>query len=367
VQLLSITPSEKIAFQYRFTPGSLARTLENTLNSQQYLDHHIVRQLPRSLNLPSVHVHKMTSYYADFCPAKYAVPKTPEQHPINFWETSSGDATYLSLTEQLPSRNSQPSDERNTGKPEIIHHLEEPVISRSHRPVPNVLEDILHLQETGVVGKLPGGAMSPEALIARPELGRSVAKSLHLSPVQLTKYFTYYEHPGASQNAAQRETSPLSDQGVRPIAVSLDEKLEELCQADLRIEALLQTLNDEHSVLARRHVQRIGRRYRVPLVKIAKLALNFPEISFDLKAESDQKPEPTGNPFKRNAQQRQKTDYSLIFRTGFATISVSQYLQHLVDEQILSEDDALRYVAAQLRIPTSRLSKLRNYYRFKDV
>jgi hypothetical protein len=129
----------------------------------------------------------------------------------------------------------------------------------------------------------------------------------------------------------------------------------------------LQTLNDEQAVLARRHVQRIGRRYQVSLVKIVKLALNFPKISFDLKAESDQKLEQPGKPFRRNARQRQKTDYSLIFRTGLATISVSQYLQQLVDEQMLSEDDALRYVAARLKLPTCRLSKLRNYYRFKDV
>jgi hypothetical protein len=291
----------------------------------------------------------------------------PEQHLTNFQETSSGDATYLSLSEQLLSRQYQASDESKTGKPETIHHLEESVISHSYRPVPDLLEDILHIQETEIIGKLPGGAMSPETLIARPELGRSVAKLLHLSPVRLTKYFTYYEDPGASQHAGQREGSPPSQQGVKPISGSLDERVEELCQAELRIEALLQTLNDEQAVLARRHVERIGRRYQVSLVKIAKLAVNFPKISFDLKAESDQKPEQSGNPFKRNAQQRQKTDYALIFRTGFATISVSQYLQHLVDEQILSEDDALRYVAAQLRIPTCRLSKLRNYYRFKDA
>ena len=156
-----------------------------------------------------------------------------------------------------------------------------------------------------------------------------------------------------------------------PISVSLDERLEELCQTGLQIEEVLQTLNDEQAVLTRRHLHWIGRHYRVSLVKIAKLALNFPEISFDLNVDSDEKHEQSGNTFKRGTQKCQKRDYAFleaqIFRHGFSTTSVTQYMQHLADEQILSEDHAIRYVAARLSIPTCRLSKLRNYYRFRDA
>jgi hypothetical protein len=291
----------------------------------------------------------------------------PEQHRMNFQETRSADATYVSLSDQSPSRRHQPGSEGNTEPPKAVRYLEESVIAGSHRPVRDVLEDIPHIREAGVIGKWAEGALSPETLITRPELGESVAKSLHLSPAHLTKYFTYYGHPEVKRNMDQSETSRPFDQRDRLLSCAVDEKLKAFCRADLPLEALLQALNDEQAVLVRRHVRWMGRRYRIPLVKIAKLVVNFPEISFERKMESDEKYERAEKAGQDDDQQRQKTDYSLRFRTGFSLASVSQYIQYLVDEQILSEDHALRYVAARLRIPTCRLSKLRTYYCFKGA
>ena len=46
--------------------------------------------------------------------------------------------------------------------------------------------------------------------------------------------------------------------------------------------------------------------------------------------------------------------------------SVSECLGYLAEENKLSEDQYIRYVASRMRVPTCRLSKLRSYYRWNN-
>ncbi len=146
IRLVPISPSEKIAFRYRFTAGALTRTLEDNLLNQCYLDYEVVRKLPQSLCLPSVSVHKITSYHPDFQPRK---PLGKEQRWILSQTLRAGDEKYASLSQQLLSQPKQGIHEGKTEKnrQDSRKHLVESLVLDSHVPVSKLLEEMLHTIE----------------------------------------------------------------------------------------------------------------------------------------------------------------------------------------------------------------------------
>ena len=172
IAVVPISASEKIAFQYRFTPGALSRTLENILLHQPCLDPEIARELPHALFLPSCRVHKMTSYYPDFQP-RQALVKKPEPRRGTSQKLRSGDEQYASLSQRLQQRLRGETSIKGEGEADLLDGLlADPQASISKR-----LEDILH--------KGAGPAAT----------GRKLAQALQLAPTALTKYLTYYASP----------------------------------------------------------------------------------------------------------------------------------------------------------------------------
>ncbi|MCP4404051.1 MAG: purine-binding chemotaxis protein CheW [bacterium] len=373
MQLSSITSSEKIAFQYRSTPGAIGRTLENTLVSQGYLDDDIILKLPRSMSLPSVQVHKFISYYPDFQPRKKIRAKD-ESASGTHQQTRAGDESYTSLSKRLENRqqNSYTRSAQHAGD-------RVPVLPfKPQQDFVHAFEEILQ-SSTGREQQ-----MSPQRVLSDRELGRHIAKTFRVAPVQLTKYFTYYPQSSATSSYPSSHdffTRIIQERQRSAQALSLDERLNELLRhSRYKLEEVLQTLEKEGYTLQRKALRRIGEHYQVSQVGIARLAGNFPELQFDLAIEkgetrfqddgedttrAQQQVQTGKNDQTRGAEAYQKFK-SPVHKLKAETANLNACLQYLATQEYLDDDHAVRYVAVQLSIATCRLSKLRSYYQFRE-
>lgn len=371
VTLLPITAAEKIAFQYRFTPGSLTRTLENTLAMQGYLDQTLVNKLPRSMSLPSVFVHKITSYYPDFMPRE----NPQEQSDWNKMPTQTfkaGDETYLSLSQtlldQYPDRDSEATDDHLQERQNIDAVLQKEVdMSKEHR-----IEYLLHYAThyNKEIQKQQG--VAKETLLSNPKLGKHLADTLHISRMRLTSYLSYYlpvELPQQEELLHQTSDRALSS-GTRIPAILADNRLRELCDTLTRLDQVLQILHEERTQITRQQIRYIANQYQVSPVKIAKLLTLFPSIIFRSEpedyehtsdVESEYSPVKTAEQSRKNQQQNLLTQFKAKAH-HFSGSSVSLWAQFLDAQHVLAENQAVRYAAAQLDTPTCRLSKFRSYY-----
>jgi purine-binding chemotaxis protein CheW len=373
LRLAPISPSEKIAFQYRFVPGSLTRTLEQNVLSHYYLDHAIVKKLPHSLCLPSVRVHKVTSFYSDFQPQKYPVERK-EQRRVLLQHVRTGDEKYLSLSQQVSPQQKQSiqegqaKGESQDSRPDMIDSL----VPDPHAPVPNLLEHILHTIERP--HRIPAPSLS-----SRLDTGRQIAKTLQVSPTRVTKYLTYYAQ-SSSTTRSDNEPEPARLASQPP--QTLEERLRELLQRNYPAKGeeispyllrTLQSLHDDRYVLTRAHLETICAHYQVAPIKMAKFGSFFPEYAFVLETESIADKETAENTKQETKNGKRGTrddkDSSPFLELRALSLepsptSVSEYIQYLAEKGKLSEVRYVQYVASYTRVPTCRLSKLRSYYRW---
>lgn len=374
MQLSSITSSEKIAFQYRTTPGAISRTLENTLVSQGYLDKDIILKLPRSMSLPSVQVHKFISYYPDFQPRK-ATPARDDQAPGTPQQTRAGDESYFSLSKRLESRQ-QPAYSRR------VQHSEDRLPELPFSPQQGVVHAFETLLQAGRSSGKP--SISPQRVLGDRELGRHIAKRLRVSPAQLNKYFTYY--PRSSSTSAEYpspqkffERMLAERQSTAAHRRSLDERLNELLRHSRNsLGEVLQALEREGYTLKRKALRRIGEHYQASQNAIARLLGNFPELQLDfadelrhthLPGNEESACVPEQAPNSENEHTQGPESYQQlrppVCELHAKTANLNACLQYLAEHEYLEDDRALRYVAAQLRAAPCRLNKLRSYYQFR--
>lgn len=372
LQLSSITSSEKIAFQYRSTPGAISRTLENTLISQGYLDDDIILKLPRSMNLPSVQVHKFISYYPDFH-ARKRIRTEDKSTSGTHQQTRAGDESYSSLSKRLESRQ-QYSYTRHA------QHNRDRLPALPFAPRQGFAMAFERILQCNVDGEQQ---VSPQTVLSDHELGRHIAETLRVAPVRLTKYFSYY--PRGSETSNYPSSSELFTRQIRERqstshALSLDEHLNELLRhSRYTLGDVLQTLEQEGCVLQRRALRRIGEHYKVSQMRIARLAVNFPELQFNfaIDKEDTQLPDDEDTTDTRWQPQSRERKQSLgseahkelrppVYKLRAERADLNAYLQELAEQDYLDDDRAVRGTAVQLRIATCRLSKLRSYYQFRE-
>ncbi len=355
VQLLPITPAEKIAFQYRFTPGSLIRTLENTLMQEQALNYKIVNKLPRSMCLPSSVVHKVITYYSDFLPEKHE--EGARQEP---WtgalsqRTHAGDETYLSLSQQLLAEEEEDT-EQNTQpiSPKVVqtnHSIFQPDSRFSRR---DNLERFLHRLVQEYAPEKPGTL--PRILTSHIRLAKRFARAVNMSPLTLTTYLSYYA----------RETTQPEEPG-EPQEMSLEQQIQELCDDMDGFEQVLQKLGQEQTTLNIRHARQIAEYYQIPMTVLSRMFFTIPGLSYE--------PEPESEPHEFQEEQEEQepgTDFHpAALQQDIAAClprkrAVSECLHALAKHHNLEDHRIIRSVAAQLRVPTCRVSKLRSYYHFE--
>ncbi len=370
IQVLPITPSEKIAFQYRSTPGAITRTLETMIVTRQFLDEKIIKKLSRSISLAAVHVHKITSYYPNFHPKK---SRTEIQKPDVLESPKAGDASYSSLSRQLELQYQRKQRE------EYVHKEGNAEFRKHPSPFTKKYLDTLWeglLASTGVTGEelfpeIP--VPSPEVMISHPEVGGDIARTLRISAVRLRKYFTYY-----AQQTAKKPPDPLAvirKQPSQATIQTLDDHLEEFKRSHLELQNVLQWLCDKQYTLKRRHINWLTKHYHISPVKLAALLSLFPKLSFDLTPETEEvssseetfrSQEVQHEEEEQEQPQADDTMYHLQqFKIPSSADAIRQCLQRLSEEGLLQENSAIRYAAMQLRVSTCRLSKLRSYYDMK--
>lgn len=382
IRLVPIRPSEKIAFQYRFAPGSLTRTLEDNLLNQRYLDYDVVRKLPQSLCLSSILVHKMTSYYSDFQPRKSPI-KRKEQRWLSSQKLRAGDEKYFSLSQQFLPQQQQGIREEKPGKrgQDSRKDIIEALIPDSSAPLPKLLEDMLHTLESP---HIPLTIDDWRSLIDHWSLRDQSSITNHQSsiktvfPIRITKYFTYYTQVSFTKRA-DRESGfetlrfPLQISSEQTLKKRLQELLTKNRPAKGEhpyscLLRTLQTLHDGRYELTRKHLEKICAYYHISPLKIAKLSSFFPEYSFVLQPEAeplhpDAKEDGPKHRKPKTAREEVLSEPQLPNLTPHLA-SVSECLGYLAEENKLSEDQYIRYVASRMRVPTCRLSKLRSYYRW---
>jgi purine-binding chemotaxis protein CheW len=373
IRIVPIRPSEKIAFQYRFTPGSLTRTLEDNLLNQQYLDYDVVRKLPQSLCLSSILVHKMTSYYSDFQPRKSPI-KRKEQRWLSSQKLRAGDEKYFSLSQQLLPQQQQGIREEKPGKrgQDSRKDIIEALIPDSSAPLPKLLEDMLHTLESPHIPLTIDDWRSLVGIFTQQSTINKV------SPIRITKYFRYYTQVSSTKRAVSESDFEI----LRlPLQISSEQALEKRLQELLTknrpakgeppysyLLRTLQTLHNGRYELTRKHLEKICAYYHISPVKIAKLSSFFPEYSFILQT----KAKPPHQDAKEDGSRRRKPKTAredVLSEPQLPNLtphlaSVSECLGYLAKENKLSEDQYIRYVASRMRVPTCRLSKLRSYYRW---
>lgn len=350
VTLFPITPAEKIAFQYRFTPGALTKTLENTLMIQGYLDQIIVNKLPRSMCLPSVIVHKITSYYPDFLPKENISEPFADWHQPSIQEFKAGDERYLSLSQKLLAQQDHEAKERG----------ETHQVSKSKALTAKTVHTNARRSETAVnrspARRLRSGQDSGQ------ESGRA-------SPVRISSFQSYYRSEQQTSHRGGRATLVYPGQDHDQVS---EERLLELYGTVRRVEELLHILNDEHKRLTHKQMRGIAQQYQIMPVKLAKLWSMFPNIRYIPDTAHENEPSevyvqsPSESFESKNREQQPEGGQKLLEITRqWPETSVSRWMQLLRTYHLLTENQAIRYTATQLQIPTCRLSKFRSYYQLK--
>ena len=368
LQLSSITSSEKIAFQYRSTPGAISKTLENTLVNQGYLDEDIILKLPRSMSLPSVQVHKFISYYPDFQP-RTTMRNRQDPAVGTHQQAKAGDETYFSLSKRLESRQQY----NYTKRPQHERKRIPPLPFTPQQGIVHAFEMILHEEQL----------LSPRRVLSDRDVGRHIAKTLRVTPVQICKYFTYYPHASETSSPYPSPHNFFArvshERRNAPQTPELEERLNDLLRHSRHtLEEVLQTLEQEGYSLQRKALRRISEHYKVSQITIARLLNNFPGLQFDVAREKEKtRPPADGN--RLHAPQDTQNDKNEqicgaeayqklkapVCKLKAETANLNVCLQYLAERKSLEDDRAVRYVASQLRIPTCRLSKLRTYYQFR--
>ena len=340
---------------------------------QGYLDQTLVNKLSRSMSLPSVFVHKITSYYPDF------IPKEASQEQAEWGRTlpqtfKAGDETYLSLSQKL-------SDQRTDRESEVMDdHVREvqdfdPLLqAETVLSQDRCLEQLLHyVTPVNKEGEQQQGA-ARTTLVSDVYLGKHLADTLHLSPTRLTSYLSYYVPvKGSRQRKMAPQVSDRTPSDAKVPGVLTEERLRELCDTLPRVNQVLQILHEEHARVTRRQMRTLANQYHASPVKIAKLLTLFPDLIYlpDLE-EQEQNSEargehsivkPTGQ-LQENQQQNALAQFYAISH-HFSGSSVSSWAQFLDAQHVLAENQAVRYAAAQLDVPTCRLSKFRSYYQLR--
>ncbi|PIE36054.1 hypothetical protein CSA56_01540 [candidate division KSB3 bacterium] len=375
LHLVPISSSEKIAFQYRSTKGAITRILENTLTSEGSLDETIIRKLPRAMELSSVYVHKVTSYYPHFHPQANVSSQEIRQSQA----VRAGDETYFLLSKRLRDRREETKGSEEHLPVSFTTQTEtgRAVQPCSHRRGSSTPEETSHPNESVVFSTLSCLPIAPQELLAQPEIGKQYAKTLRISPASLTKFLTYYGQRLPPTCPSRRRTLPMGSTSFQPMSPSLlplQERVEHFEHAHIPLEDVLRMLNDARSVITRCDAAWLAVHYKVPLIKIAKLCQYFPHILF----KSDERPAEELLPKDThctNARREQHTalpaeqhhednQFFTAHMPGLTSAlgDVSRGFQYLRTYKKLSDDRAIRYVAEQFRILTCRLSKMRSYY-----
>lgn len=370
VRLTPISPSEKLAFQYRFTPGALTRTLENTLITQPYLDERIIRKLPHSMNMSSVLVSKITSYYPDFALKRV---EFGQQTPHSAAKTiKAGDETYFSLSQQLFSKQEQRTRRQRGARQSTMLQRESSRTGLTDIMDSDLIENLLHGKNIAELSSEKEAVVSKEARDIQPETGRQIAKHLQISSAHLTRYLTFHAAPDVTQFPAISHAphSHISH------AQQAEERLNTLLATGCPLGETLQTLGEEQQTLTRQQVQAMCRHYHLSPAKFAKILSFFPTLSYAIEAEilsphRDNPPEETSDapPQSKNSMKKMtKPTNEFLLPTVLVSekpaASISLILYHLADAQKLEDDSTLRSIASQLHISTCRFSKLRSYYQF---
>ena len=371
VQLLPITPAEKIAFQYRFTPGSLTRTLENTLISQGYLDQRIVNKLSRSMCVPSVFVHKITSFYHDYSP-RGQIEKNVPPVPGTTQEVKAGDETYLSLSQQLLRQQEQREQQTRAAGLKQSSDIEELLTREPTLPLTTRLGKLLHCGKEGTRTICGISAKLSTLILTQPPIGRCVAKTLRMPSTRLTKYMSYHAYPGQKEALYKPPSAPAP--AMTATYQSVEERLQHVLNSSAKMNEALYTLNAEHAVLRRSDARKIAAYYQTSTVTLVRLCGMFPDITFLPDPEPEVEGSDVDEEHPKTTRRRSKTGGVKSQKHGVEPMNaqksgkiyskehMSERLQSLADENMLHEDQAVRSVAAQLRLPACRLSKFRSYY-----
>lgn len=363
IHLVPINFSEKIAFQYRFTPGSLTQTLEKNLLAQQTLDDEIVKKLPRSLYVPSVKVHRMTTYYADFSPQRRS---NGEQASWHMRASRAGDEKYATLSQNLDA---QQHDVRTHQQSSFLHEAGQAagnLLDTDMSTSPAVaLEHILHRlsYEPEITMFDLHRKESPGPRVHRT-IGRTLAQKLRIAPTRITKYFSYYPTPQIPDKTPQQE--PEHDTILSPhlYPVQTREGSETL------VHALLKTLNilhREQRTLTPETIVELCAEYQVSPLKLASILSFFPEcrVPVDFRTPGNsQESIPNGHEVSCAPESGDMTGSKLL-NIDMTGPFMADIFWQLADRNALDDGQALREVAARRGVSTCRLSKLQRYYWWK--
>ena len=365
LQLFPITPSEKLAFQYRLAPGGLTRTLEQTLEQHGYLDQSVVSKLPRSMCLPSVRVHKMTSYYRNFRPrsARSNVHVQPHQSAA-FQQTRAGDETYHALLRQVAApqfperhharRRSLAGQWQFAANAAAYAVLWENLLQRlrQKRMPQTEWAELQALQE-----------QVPELLAAR----RRLAQLLRVTSVRIAKYLTFYQ-PLPTPPTVTSTAQSANRQADAP-------HLKDVLAVTPNVNDALAWLHEAHGLLTSPVRQLICQHYRISAAKLAQLCVRWPSLIAPATAvpkpfqEDAAALEASANKPRRAApfMSTRSTRAEAGENNLAAPEMMRAALAELARQGLLQDAATLRQVARDLRISACRLSKWKSYYRWHNA
>lgn len=360
VHLVPITPSEKIAFHYRFTPGALSQTLEKNILNQHKLDGELVKKLSQSLCIPSVQVHRMISYYRDF---QSGQPRAKHQEArLRSHHLKAGDEKYVALSEQLHLRQHSVQENTPVKEPHASFQPSIAALMNDSQELPaRLLERILHdLRQKGTRLFVAQDKRFAAGQTTEIAFGRTLAARLRLTPVRLTKYFRYY----------------LQALSARPVGMATGQtfvpKHPEQASGSTHVSArlallrLLATLQRTQAVLTPDRIAQLCAEYQIPPVKLAKLMSFFPEcrvaVEFPSANAAESAPAPEEDVL--SAEQHAPVNTEKILPFDPVTLPLGECFGRLAHHQLLPDPHTLRHVAARLRVATCRLSKIQTYYRW---
>lgn len=361
IHLVPINSSDRIAFQYRFTPGSLTQTLEHNLLAQQTLDYAMVKKLSRSLYVPSTKVHRMTSYYADFHPHRH---REEEQASWQFRPSRAGDEKYALLARQFGEQHREIGKSRSgpvSPKPDQVADIfSESDISPS---AAIALEQVLHRLSAQPGATSAFRADAPKHL--RSSVGRPLAQKLQCAPVHITKYFAYYRPVTAHNGGSLTSQSPKA---LSPDGRSRTAQIRN--SSETPVHALLKTLDilhQEQRILTPEAIAKLCAEYQVSSLKLARILSFFPEYRVPVNLNSPATPEDVAKGAHKRAHLEEDSSIEQPAPPAIDPTQpfVNDYLWQLADQHRLFDEQAIRYVASQRGMPTCRLSKLQRYYWWK--
>ncbi len=360
VQLLPISHSEKIAFHYRAVPGGITRTLETVLSLQRHLDEGMIRKMSHAMSLPPVQVHKISSYYADFHPQIVKETSGTESSAHAFQEARAGDEGYVSLSKRLSAQHSHRADEQRASKTRESSETLNAQVAQE-RPLSEILEAALH--HDAASGLIKGNAqpVSAEELASQRDIGRLAAAALRIRPVCLRKYFTYYQ-----QAAAIAAPQPVTAREKAAQEVGRDDellaRLQSYARCRLRLEDVLQRLDERRDALKRDHLQWLSEQYQTPFLRLASRLNYYRNIGVDMREDAASPPESARAPENATPGAAHETDAAT---REFSATTLPEWMDEL-EKTVTAESAAFRAIAARLRIPTCRLHKLHTYYHSKE-